>query len=115
MAEGHPAEEFIPAVVFADTGGAIELFSNLNSKTHRDLTSPMRFVFLAIVLSFPASAQTPAPESRMRPVIERYQADLASLEHALPVRDSAARRERLDRYYAEWLDTLNKMTFESLN
>ncbi len=52
--------------------------------------------------------------SEMRPVIERYSADQASLERNYPIDISPVRSSRFKRFYTEWLDRLRKLNFDAM-
>jgi uncharacterized protein (DUF885 family) len=51
----------------------------------------------------------------MRTAIERYTADRGSLTRSYPVAMSPARRARFKKFYQEWLDSLQKLDFDSMN
>ncbi|MGI8741001.1 MAG: DUF885 family protein [Bryobacteraceae bacterium] len=51
----------------------------------------------------------------MRASIERYMADRSSLMRAYSIELSTARRDRMQQLYAEWLDRLAKVDFNSLS
>jgi uncharacterized protein (DUF885 family) len=53
--------------------------------------------------------------SEMRIAIERYVADWTSLTRAYPIDNSAGQRDRMMRFYREWLDRLPKLDFESMS
>jgi uncharacterized protein (DUF885 family) len=78
----------------------------------------MKIAWLAVVVASAAAAQTPALDtssSELRPLIERYSADLASLTRTYPIRYSETRRARFDRFYAEQQAQLANVKFESLS
>lgn len=56
-----------------------------------------------------------APVSEMRNAIERYTVDRGSLSRSYPVAMSRARRERLKKFYAEWLTSLQSLNFDSMS
>src|SRR6185295_16072318 len=56
-----------------------------------------------------------APESEMRPVIERYTLDRGSLTRSYPVSLSPARRTRFKDFYTEWMGALQKLNFDSMS
>jgi hypothetical protein len=63
----------------------------------------------------PVTASDSDPShSEMRATIERYTADQASLTRVYPIGMSANRRDRMTRFYTEWLDRLAKMDFGSM-
>src|SRR5436190_23668084 len=53
--------------------------------------------------------------SEMRTAIERYVADWNSLTRAYPIDNSAGQRDRMMRFYREWLDRLPPLDFESMS
>src|SRR5262249_29760134 len=53
--------------------------------------------------------------SEMRATIERYVADWTSLTRAYPIDNSAGQRDRMMRFYREWLDRLPALDFESMS
>src|SRR5512138_293729 len=57
----------------------------------------------------------PARESEMRPAIERFVVDRGSLTRSYPVSFSQARRDRFRQFYTEWLNSLQKMDFDSMS
>jgi dipeptidyl aminopeptidase/acylaminoacyl peptidase/uncharacterized protein (DUF885 family) len=56
-----------------------------------------------------------ASRSELRPVIERYSADRASLSrtHTIPV--SPARRSKFRQFYSDWLERLGRLSFDGLS
>ena len=54
-------------------------------------------------------------ESEMRASIERYTVDRGSLQRSYPVATSPARRDRFRKFYNDWLASLLKVDFDSLN
>ncbi|MBI4475400.1 MAG: DUF885 family protein [Acidobacteria bacterium] len=50
----------------------------------------------------------------MRPTIERYSADRASMNRAFPIDFSPARHARMKQFYSEWLSALDRMNFDSM-
>ena len=75
-----------------------------------------------IASSLLVSAQPPAANSdldqsrsEMRATIERYTADRASLTRAYTIDLSAGRRDRMTKFYREWLDRLPKLNFDSMS
>jgi uncharacterized protein (DUF885 family) len=52
--------------------------------------------------------------SELRPMIERFSADLRSLTRTYPIRVSATRRARFERFFQENEAALGKVNFESL-
>src|SRR5438034_345258 len=53
--------------------------------------------------------------SEMRTAIERYVADRTSLTRAYQIDNSAGQRDRMMRFYREWLDGLPKLDFDSMS
>lgn len=56
-----------------------------------------------------------APVSEMRSAIERYAVDRGSLQRSNPVAGSRSRRERLKKFYEEWLNSLPGQAFDSMS
>src|SRR5689334_1787735 len=56
-----------------------------------------------------------APVSEMRSAIERYTVDRGSLTRSYPVAVSQSRRERIKKFYGEWLASLQSLDFESMS
>lgn len=65
----------------------------------------------------PATPSEPAEqkESEMRAAIERYTVDRGSLQRSFPVVTSSARRERFRKLYNDWLESLQKVDFDSMS
>src|SRR5437868_11048354 len=59
-------------------------------------------------------AELDESRSEMRTSIERYTADRASLTRVYSIDRSAARRDRMAKFYREWLDGLPKMNFDAM-
>jgi uncharacterized protein (DUF885 family) len=55
------------------------------------------------------------PQSEMRGVIERYVADRGSLNRFYSVPTSPVRRERMRKFYGEWLAALERLDFEAMS
>jgi len=55
------------------------------------------------------------PESEMRAVIERYNADRGSLTRSYPVFFSPARQGRFKQFYSDWLASLDKLDFDAMS
>lgn len=53
--------------------------------------------------------------SELRPLIERFTVDLGSLNRFYTIPISPTRRERLRRFYTEWLQKLEGVNFEALS
>src|SRR5712692_3180600 len=60
------------------------------------------------------AADDSAP-SEMRPIIEYYAVDRASLQRSYPVTSSPARRERFRKFYLDALDRIQKLDFDSMS
>ncbi len=60
-------------------------------------------------------ADVAVPPGEMRGVIERYNADYGSLDRSYAGPTSSSRRARLKTFYSEWLTSLERMNFESMN
>src|SRR5579872_1354035 len=80
----------------------------------------MKRVFFAAVLAGCAtflSADSPVLDngsSELRPMIERFSADLRTLNRTYPIRSSRTRRARLDQFLSEQQTALDKVPFNSL-
>jgi uncharacterized protein (DUF885 family) len=81
-----------------------------------------RAASLAVIASsFLLSAQVPSAadvdhsHSEMRATIERYTADQTSLTRAYTIDMSAGQRDRMRKFYGEWLDRLPKLNFDSMS
>lgn len=61
-----------------------------------------------------AAPDPDAHSSELRPMIERYSADLESLERTYPIRVSAARQARFEQFFGEEQAALEKVNFDSL-
>jgi uncharacterized protein (DUF885 family) len=75
---------------------------------------------LAILLSCLFSvnslkAQMPAPSGDLRELIERFESDRQSLARVYNVAISPACQERFKKFDEEWLDTIHKVNFSTLN
>jgi hypothetical protein len=55
------------------------------------------------------------PDSEMRALIEYYVVDRASFLRSYPVPTSPARRERLRKFYADALERIKRLNFDSMN
>src|SRR6266576_44373 len=53
--------------------------------------------------------------SEMRPIIEYYVADRGSLQRSFPVASSPARRERFRKFYADALERIQRLNFDSMS
>jgi hypothetical protein len=51
---------------------------------------------------------------KMRPILERYEADRQSLERKYPLVMSTVRRDRMQRFFAGWRKALETLDFETL-
>ena len=72
------------------------------------------------LVQIPATASTTDPNgktpvSEMRSTIERYAVDRGSLMRSYPVAVSRTRRERLKKFYNEWLASLQSLNFDSMS
>jgi uncharacterized protein (DUF885 family) len=56
-----------------------------------------------------------ASQSEMRPIIEYYIADRGSLQRSFFVNNSDARRERFRKFYADALERIQKLNFDSMS
>jgi len=54
-------------------------------------------------------------ESEMRPLIERYTVDRASLTRSYPASISSARSARFRQFYSDWIAQLQKLNFDSMS
>jgi uncharacterized protein (DUF885 family) len=70
---------------------------------------------LAFLASVVCAADLDTSSSELRPLIQRYSADLTSLNRAYPIRFSGTRRARLDRFYAGEQTELGKINFDALS
>src|SRR5260370_6406758 len=65
------------------------------------------------------AAETPGeakvPESEMRAIIEYYVVDRGSLARSYPVASSPARRDRFRKFYADALERIQKLDFDSMS
>jgi uncharacterized protein (DUF885 family) len=83
----------------------------------------MHYTALALVTCCLLSAAPPPAvtsdldpsRSEMRVMIERFVADRTTLTRAYAIERSASERERLTRFYREWLDRLPKLDFDSMS
>jgi uncharacterized protein (DUF885 family) len=55
------------------------------------------------------------PQSEMRSVIERYNADRGSLFRFFGIEASASRQSRMKQFYSDWLATIAKLNFDSMS
>src|SRR6266700_3252660 len=79
-------------------------------------------VLALVATSFLRAAPPPAnasdldqSRSGMRTAIERYVADWNSLTRAYQIDNSVSQRDRMMRFYREWLDRLPTLDFESMS
>jgi len=61
------------------------------------------------------AAADDASQSEMRPIIEYYIADRGSLQRSFFVNNSDARRERFRKFYADALERIQKLNFDSMS
>lgn len=62
-----------------------------------------------------ASASTGRAESEMRAILEYYVVDRGSLQRSYPVASSPARRERFRKFYADALEGIQKLNFDTMS
>ena len=63
-----------------------------------------------------ATAETGDPgPSEMRPIIEYYVVDRGSLQRSFPVTSSPARRQRFQKFYADALERIKNLNFDSMS
>lgn len=60
-------------------------------------------------------AAIPRAANRVAPVAQRYRSDRGSLQHFYEVRDAPATRERMKRFYLDWLDELAAASRDDLS
>ena len=63
----------------------------------------------------PDTSEAKAPESEMRAIIEYYVVDRGSLARSYPVANSPARRDRFRKFYADALERIRKLDFDSMS
>ena len=63
----------------------------------------------------PGASEAQAPESEMRAIIEYYVVDRGSLARSYPVSISPARAERFRKFYADGLERIQKLDFDSMS
>jgi len=73
------------------------------------------FAGAASLFAADALPADPSSTSELRPMIERYSADLRSLQRTYPIRESAPRRVRLDKFFGEQQAALGKIEFDRLS
>jgi len=61
------------------------------------------------------TATDDANQSEMRPIIEYYIADRGTLQRSFFVNNSDARRERFRKFYADALERIQKLNFDSMS
>lgn len=61
-----------------------------------------------------SSLEAPLPDSPLRSLVERYSLDREALFRRYAVPFSPARRDRLDRFYAQWQDRLEALDYQGL-
>src|ERR1051325_6802631 len=88
-------------------------------------------IFIAAGFWFQSSAQKPPTRairrdepaqlpfenewpSEMRPIVEYYVADRGSLQRSYPVTSSPVRRERFRKFYADALERIQRLNFDSM-
>jgi len=82
-------------------------------RSGRILTTVTLLLCLLVQVSAQNGAKTPVSE--MRSAIERYTVDRGSLTRSYPVAVSRARRERFNKFYSEWLASLQHLDFDSMS
>lgn len=76
---------------------------------------PLLALLLALRVA-PASAQSlPAASASMETLIYRYQADEESLARKYTLRESDVYYNRMERFYAQWEESLDALRFESFS
>src|SRR5882672_5787036 len=63
----------------------------------------------------PDASEARTPESEMRAIIEYYVVDRGSLARSYPVASSPARRDRFRKFYADALERIQKLDFDSMS
>ncbi len=73
----------------------------------------------AALLVFVAAGQAPPgfdeSASEMRPLLERFTADRGNLQRFYNLEASEERRQRLEKFYADWLARLPQLSFDSMS
>ena len=72
-------------------------------------------VYAAWVRFGSETATDDANQSEMRPIIEYYIADRGTLQRSFFVNNSDARRERFRKFYADALERIQKLNFDSMS
>jgi hypothetical protein len=70
---------------------------------------------IAILILLAASSAAPAAENsqgQMQPLLESFAADRRDLQRFYNLEQSAERRERLERFYKDWLGRLPQLNFD---
>src|SRR4051794_40604686 len=72
-------------------------------------------IAIAILLSASSSAlAADASPGQMQPLLESFAADRRDLQRFYNVEQSAERRERLERFYKDWLGRLPQLKFDAM-
>ena len=71
-------------------------------------------VFACVTAFAAKESELDHTNSELRPMIERFTADLRSLNRTYPIRYSRTRGARLDQFFAEHQNALEKVGFDSL-
>ena len=72
---------------------------------------------IATVIVLAASSAAPAAEkspAEMQPLLESFTADRRDLQRFYNIEQSAERRERLERFYKNWLERLPQLNFDAM-
>src|SRR5262249_38934489 len=75
------------------------------------------FVILVLVmcsLLAVEAQETDTSQSEMRPMIQRYAADRASLMRSSPIAFSPARHARMKQFYDDWLTRIDGANFDTM-
>jgi len=76
-------------------------------------------ILISSLLRIPAvAADPPDPDaalSELRPVVQRYTADLEDIERTYPIRVSSVRAARLERFFDEQQAALDRIDFDALS
>ncbi len=65
-------------------------------------------------VNYPNLQELQKPIGAMPAILQRYEADLASLTHVYPLPNDPAKSTRLKLYYREWQDALLKLDFDGM-
>jgi uncharacterized protein (DUF885 family) len=73
---------------------------------------------IALVILLAASGTAPAAEKspdKMQPLLESFAADRRDLQRFYNIEQSAERRDRLERFYKDWLERLPQLKFDAMS